>query len=227
MNGPHLGLPVCSLWTNYWLLCCHSWWSAAERRPVNSQRSECCSDSSTFCRPVVDLVQRIPEFINTGHRTILNLQCLLYQNVKFWLFLEPLLSDMAARSSSVHSFQRCPVTVLFRIISKLSTGSSIKMDGIWNRYNLKSTGRIYTFGVLKCSETFEVLDLPQYISIYAPFVALETSKRNSISCHVFWIMSRVTVSMADVILSCRCWIFLIFSAYTLFLMYPHRKKNQV
>jgi len=39
-------------------------------------------------------------------------------------------------------------------------------------------------------------------------------------------MSRVTVSMADVILSCRCWIFLIFSAYAMFLMYPHR-KNQV
>ena len=38
-------------------------------------------------------------------------------------------------------------------------------------------------------------------------------------------MSRVTVSMADVILSCRCWIFLIFSAYTMFLMYPHRKKS--
>jgi len=37
-------------------------------------------------------------------------------------------------------------------------------------------------------------------------------------------MSRVAVSMADVILSCRCWIFLIFSAYTMFLMYPHRKK---
>jgi len=36
-------------------------------------------------------------------------------------------------------------------------------------------------------------------------------------------MSRVTVSMADVILSCRCWIFLISSAYTMFLMYPHRK----
>ena len=35
-----------------------------------------------------------------------------------------------------------------------------KMDGIWNRYNLKSTGRIYTFGVLKCSEKFKVLDLP-------------------------------------------------------------------
>jgi hypothetical protein len=32
------------------------------------------------------------------------------------------------------------------------TGSSKKMDGILNRYNLKSTGRIYTFGVLKCSE---------------------------------------------------------------------------
>jgi len=38
-------------------------------------------------------------------------------------------------------------------------------------------------------------------------------------------MSRVTVSMADVILSCRCWIFFIFSAYTMFLMYPHRKKS--
>ena len=41
-----------------------------------------------------------------------------------------------------------------------STGLSKKMDGIWNRYNLKSTGRIYTFGVLKCSEKFKVLDLP-------------------------------------------------------------------
>jgi len=38
-------------------------------------------------------------------------------------------------------------------------------------------------------------------------------------------MSRVTVSMADVILSCRCWIFLDFSAYTMFLMYPHRKES--
>ena len=34
------------------------------------------------------------------------------------------------------------------------------MDGIWNRYNLKSTGRIYTFCVLKFSEKFKVLDLP-------------------------------------------------------------------
>jgi len=38
-------------------------------------------------------------------------------------------------------------------------------------------------------------------------------------------MSCVTVSMAGVILSCRCWIFLIFSAYTMFLMYP-TGKNQ-
>jgi len=38
-------------------------------------------------------------------------------------------------------------------------------------------------------------------------------------------MSLVTISMADVILSCRCWIFLIFSAYTMFLMYPHREKS--
>ena len=41
-----------------------------------------------------------------------------------------------------------------------NTGLSKKMDGIWNRYNLKSTGRIYTFGILKCSEKFKVLDLP-------------------------------------------------------------------
>ena len=34
------------------------------------------------------------------------------------------------------------------------------MDGIWKRYNLKSTRRIYMFGVLKCSENFKVLDLP-------------------------------------------------------------------
>jgi hypothetical protein len=33
-----------------------------------------------------------------------------------------------------------------------NTGSSKKMDGIWNRYNIKSTGRIYKFGILKCSE---------------------------------------------------------------------------
>ena len=41
-----------------------------------------------------------------------------------------------------------------------NTGLSKKMDGIWNRYNLKSTGRIYTFCVLKCSEKFKVLYLP-------------------------------------------------------------------
>ena len=40
-----------------------------------------------------------------------------------------------------------------------NTGLSKKIDGIWNRYNLKSTGRIYTFGVLKYSEKFKVLDL--------------------------------------------------------------------
>ena len=38
-------------------------------------------------------------------------------------------------------------------------GLSKKMDGILNRYNLKSTGRIYTIGALKCSEKFNVLDL--------------------------------------------------------------------
>ena len=45
-----------------------------------------------------------------------------------------------------------------RITAIRNTGLSKKMDGIWNRYNLKSTGRIYTFGVLKFSEKFKVLD---------------------------------------------------------------------
>ena len=34
------------------------------------------------------------------------------------------------------------------------------MDRILNRCNLKITGRIYTFSILKCSEKFKVLDLP-------------------------------------------------------------------
>ena len=49
---------------------------------------------------------------------------------------------------------------IFSTASVCNTGLSKKIDGIWNRYNLKSTGRIYTFGVLKCSEKFKVLDLP-------------------------------------------------------------------
>ena len=51
-----------------------------------------------------------------------------------------------------------PLSLLLPIFH--STGLSKKMDGIWNRYNLKSTGRIYTFDVLKCSGKFKVLDLP-------------------------------------------------------------------
>jgi len=42
--------------------------------------------------------------------------------------------------------------LLYRVIEK--DGRDL------NRYNLKSTGRIYTFSVLKCSEEFKVLDLP-------------------------------------------------------------------
>ena len=36
-----------------------------------------------------------------------------------------------------------------------NTGSSKKMDGILNRYNVKSTRRIYTFRILKCSESLK------------------------------------------------------------------------
>jgi len=45
-------------------------------------------------------------------------------------------------------------------LTRQNTGLSKKKDGILNRYNLESTGRIYTIGVLKCSEKFKVLDLP-------------------------------------------------------------------
>ena len=48
---------------------------------------------------------------------------------------------------------------LFEEQADEDTGLSKKMGGIWNRYNLKSTGWIYTFGVLKYSEKFKVLDL--------------------------------------------------------------------
>jgi len=135
-------------------------------------------------------------------------------------FLAQHLNHCATAVSIVVEYNKCIkiknlcMKLVKKRLSSLYTGSSKKMDGIWNRYNLKSTRRIYAFGILKCSEKFKGLDLPQYISICAPFVALETSKRNSISCHVFWILSRDTVSMADVILSCRCWIFLIFSPHT-------------
>ena len=58
------------------------------------------------------------------------------------------------------SYMRPVVDRKRRYAAHTYTGLSKKKDGIWNRYNLKSTGRIYTFGVLKCSEEFKVLDLP-------------------------------------------------------------------
>ena len=62
-------------------------------------------------------------------------------------------------STCIPSHLRSGETAPLCRIESQNTGSSEKMDGIWNRYNLKSTRRIYTFGVLKCSEKFKVLDL--------------------------------------------------------------------
>jgi len=65
-----------------------------------------------------------------------------------------------------HESLSCPVSVRHLTFKKcmyqvfLYTGLSKKMDGNWNRYNLKGTGRIYTFRVLKYSEKFKVLNLP-------------------------------------------------------------------
>ena len=75
----------------------------------------------------------------------------------------------AAMSAMLLTFHTTVLNLLFIAYPKYETcsiygifctGSSEKMDGIWNRYNLKSTRRIYTFGVVKCSEKFKVLDVP-------------------------------------------------------------------
>ena len=74
------------------------------------------------------------------------------------------IKEMPIKSCNVNSFS---VMILIRTLCIhtyedwfKSTGLSKKVDGILNRYNLKSTGRIYTIGILKCSEEFKVLDLP-------------------------------------------------------------------
>jgi hypothetical protein len=152
----------------------------------------------------------------------MRIETYVYLQIK-WFLRQRSNSEFILLNRSLRNYRIIHFIKLLKRLSIYYTGLSKKMDGIWNRYNLKSTGRIYTFSILKCSEMFKVLDLPEYILICAPFVALKTFKRNSISCHVFWIMSRVTVSLADVILSCRCWIFLIFSVYTMFLTYPPQK----
>ena len=59
----------------------------------------------------------------------------------------------------MHTKQKEKLIIKSTTFWGVNTGLSKKMDGIWNRYNLKSTGRIYTFGVLKYSEKFKVLDL--------------------------------------------------------------------
>ena len=63
-------------------------------------------------------------------------------------------------TAEIYVYTRLISVVLVEMEGGLNTGSSKKMDGIWNRYNLKSTRRIYRFGILKCSEKFKVLDLP-------------------------------------------------------------------
>ena len=63
-------------------------------------------------------------------------------------------------TAEIYVYTRLISVVLVEMEGGLNTGSSKKMDGIWNRYNLKSTRRIYTFGILKCSEKLKVLDLP-------------------------------------------------------------------
>ena len=72
--------------------------------------------------------------------------------------LDPLIRSVSKVKTALSNVS--PVFQLFSFLVVCSTGSSKKMDGTWNRYNLKSTGRIYTFGVLKYSEKFKVLYLP-------------------------------------------------------------------
>ena len=67
---------------------------------------------------------------------------------------------MDGEGIAFYKFHMLETKAYFKYIKQDHTGLSKKMDGILNRYNLKSTGWIYTFGVLKCSEKFKVLDLP-------------------------------------------------------------------
>ena len=79
-------------------------------------------------------------------RNSVKLKCVIIENMSAFLG-HSLWFRWAPRSTVWES-------VIYRVIEK---------DGRnWNRYNLKSTGRIYTFCVLKCSEEFKVLDLLTY-----------------------------------------------------------------
>ena len=71
------------------------------------------------------------------------------------IFIRP----MTTYGNYTHIYNK-KYTIIQAVRYTTYTELSKKMDGIWNPYNLKSTGRIYTFCVLKCSEKFKVLDLP-------------------------------------------------------------------
>ena len=88
--------------------------------------------------------------LHARHRTIGSILHMKHSSIKT---NQPLNANYAFHSTT--EVKRINPNTQFHNI-----GLSKKMDGIWNRYNLKSTGRIYTFCVLKCSEKFKVLDLP-------------------------------------------------------------------
>jgi hypothetical protein len=111
--------------------------------------------------------------------TCLSLHILLYQIAAFGLYSFLLMFlywyvRFASMYFNMSVFNSILCTRLYYVLTKIIlihqilyisnllyyTGLSKKMDGIWNRCNLKSTVRIYTFGILKCSEKFKVLDLP-------------------------------------------------------------------
>jgi len=71
----------------------------------------------------------------------------------------PFTQEMTSNWTCLISFCKQPLKLMHWWCTDY-TGSSKKMDGIWSRYNLKSTRRIYTFGILKCSEKFKALGLP-------------------------------------------------------------------
>jgi hypothetical protein len=64
----------------------------------------------------------------------------------------------------------------------------------------------------------------QYISIRAPFFALQMSSLYSASYRTWESISGMTVAIVVLILSFRCRRSLIFSAYTMFLLYLQKKK---
>ena len=142
--------PCLSLWTDHHL-----------HHPLHNHASTCSQNSTSNCLTSEDGTNRLSQNVAKQLLT----RCITTQQSKD--FIHTLVAEsLKSAWSECYSFFKLSATTYFgtdmasNSYRVKNTGSLKKMDGILNRYNLKSTGRIYMFGVLKCSEKFKVLDLP-------------------------------------------------------------------